>query len=90
MTPLLLLVIVSSFLFGSASDECAGDNRSSVLVVPSSGPTVCLPIDVFIQLRQEAASVSDGKTVSYVQVLPRLCHLIVQLQGNASSSSVEV
>ncbi|XP_065834953.1 uncharacterized protein [Oscarella lobularis] len=50
----LLVVIVSSSWLGSASDECTGGN--SVLVVPSSGPTVCLPLDDYIQLQKDASS----------------------------------
>ncbi|XP_065829678.1 uncharacterized protein [Oscarella lobularis] len=61
MTSLLLLVVtVSSSWLGSASDECTGGDRSSVLVVPSSGPTVCLPLDDYIQLQKDASS--DGES----------------------------
>ena len=50
----------------SASGECTGGDRSSVLVIPSSGPTICLPIDDYIQLRQEAkaSAVTNVETVS--------------------------
>ena len=62
---LLLVVIISCFRRGSAWDECTGGDRSSVLVVPSSGPTVCLPYDDYIQLRQAGAGAnSDGETVT--------------------------
>ena len=46
----------------------SGLDRSSVVVAPSSGPTVCLPLDDYIQLRQETAAdvVSDGETASFV------------------------
>ena len=64
----LLVVIVSSSWLGSASDECTGGN--SVLVVPSSGPTVCLPLDDYIQLQKDASS--DGESVSYYRRLIRL------------------
>ena len=60
---LFLMVIVSSSWLDSASGEC---DRSSVLVIPSSGPTICLPIDDYIQLRQEAkaSAVTNVETVS--------------------------
>ena len=71
MTSLLLLVVtVSSSWLGSASDECTGGDRSSVLVVPSSGPSVCLPLDDYIQLQKDASS--DGESVSYYRRLIRL------------------
>ncbi|XP_065845630.1 uncharacterized protein [Oscarella lobularis] len=54
----LIVVIVSSSWLGSASAECTGGN--SVLSVLSSGPTVCLPIDDYIQLQKDASS--DGES----------------------------
>ena len=62
----LLVVIVSSSWLGSASAECTGGN----LVVPSSGPTVCLPLDDYIQLQKDASS--NGESVSYYRRLIRL------------------
>ena len=67
-SPYLLVVIVSSFWPGSASVECTGGN--SVLSVPSSGPTVCLPLDDYIQLQKDASS--DGESVNYYRRLIRL------------------
>ena len=64
----LLVVIVSSSWLGSASDECTGGN--SVLSVPSSGPTVCLPLDDYIRLQKDASS--DGESVGYYRRLIRL------------------
>ena len=66
MSSLLLVVIVSSSWLGSAtvSAECIGGN--SVLVVPSSGPPVCLPLDDYIQLQKDASS--DGESVRYCVV----------------------
>ena len=91
MTFLLHFVIVSSFMLGSASNECPGGDRSSVVVVPSSGPTVCLPIDDYIQLQQqEAQAVSDGETVSYVHRLTsptdmqHTCNCIMHVGGRLS------
>ena len=65
---LFLMVVVSSSWLESASDECTCDDRSSDLATPSSGPTICLPFDDYLQLRQEAtaSAVSDEETVSYV------------------------
>ncbi|XP_065830906.1 uncharacterized protein [Oscarella lobularis] len=54
----LLVVIVSSSWLGSASAECTGAN--SVLSVPSSGPTVCLPYDDYIQLQKDASSEGES------------------------------
>ena len=64
----LLVVIVSSSSLGSASAECTGGN--SVLSVPSSGPTVCLPLDDYVQLQKDASN--DGESVSYYRRLIRL------------------
>ena len=64
----LLVVIVSSSWLGSASAECTGGN--SGLVVPASGPTVCLSLDDYIQLQKDASS--DGESVSYYRRLIRL------------------
>ena len=76
---LFLMVIVSSSWLESASDECTCDDRSSDLATPSSGPTICLPFDDYLQLRQEAtaSAVSDEETVSYasgcIQLVTSMC-----------------
>ena len=83
---LLLVVVFSTFSLGSAADECTGGDRSSVLVVPSSGPTVCLPLDDYIQLQKDAAS--DGESVSYYRRFIRLKFSIyLALNSDECSSS---
>ncbi|XP_065839388.1 uncharacterized protein [Oscarella lobularis] len=49
----LLLVVVIAWNSCVESDEYTGHggNNTSFLLVPSSGPTVCLPLDEYIQLR---------------------------------------
>ncbi|XP_065829615.1 uncharacterized protein [Oscarella lobularis] len=54
----LIVVIVSSSWLGSASTECTGGN--SVLSVPPSEPSVCLPLDDYIRLQKDASS--DGES----------------------------
>ena len=64
MSSLLLVVIVSSSWPGSAaaSDECTGGDRSFVLVMPSLGSSVCLPLDDYIQLKSDASKVTHPAT----------------------------
>ena len=55
---LLLVVFVSRYIL--ASDDCKG----GALVVPSSGPSVCLPLDDYIELQKGATP--DVQSVSSI------------------------
>ena len=64
------LLIVAFFWLQSASDECVRrENRTSFLLVPSSGPTVCLPLNDYIQIWTAASKAGDRERVSRGGVL---------------------
>ena len=63
-----LLIVVAISLESAASDDSCANDRSSVLLVPSSGPTVCLSLDDYNHLRATTDVASNRETVSVPRI----------------------